>query len=42
VGYNVQTAVDDKHKLIVVQEVTNAVTDVDQLSEIAIEAKEAL
>ena len=42
VGYNVQTAVDDKYKLIVVQEVTNAVTDVDQLSEIAIEAKEAL
>jgi transposase len=42
VGFNVQTAVDDKHKLIVVQEVTNAVTDVDQLSEIAIEAKEAL
>lgn len=42
VGYNVQTAVDDKHKLIVVQEVTNAVTDVDQLSGIAKEAKEAL
>lgn len=42
VGYNVQTAVDDKHKLILVQEVTNAVTDVDQLSGIAKEAKEAL
>jgi len=42
VGYNVQTAVDDKHKLIVEQDVTNAVTDVDQLSCIAIEAKKAL
>ena len=42
VGYNVQKAVDDKHKLIVVQEVTNAITDVDQLSRITKEAKEAL
>jgi transposase len=29
VGYNVQVAVDDKHKLLVIQEVTNAVTDVN-------------
>jgi len=42
VAYNVQTAVDEKHKLIVAQEVTNAVTDRDQLSNIAIQAKEAL
>ena len=42
VGYNVQAAVDDKHKLIVEQDVTNAVTDVDQLSGTAIKAKEVL
>ena len=42
VGYNVQMAVDDKHKLIVEQDVTNAVTDDDQLSGIAIKAKGAL
>jgi transposase len=42
VGYNVQVAVDDKHKLIVAQDVTNAVNDDDELSGIAIEAKEAL
>jgi transposase len=42
VGYNVQTAVDDKHKLIVEQDVTNAVTDVDQLSGIATTAKDTL
>src|SRR5262249_49170887 len=42
VGYNVQTAVDAKHKLIVEQHVTNAVTDVDQLSTMAIAAKETL
>jgi transposase len=42
VGYNVQVAVDAKHKLFVVQDVTNAVTDVDQLSGIALQAKEAL
>jgi transposase len=42
VGYNAQVAVDAQHKLIVVQDVTNAVTDVDQLSGIAIQAKEAL
>jgi transposase len=42
VGYNAQVAVDAKHKLFVVQEVTNAVTDVDQLSGIAIQAQETL
>jgi transposase len=42
VGYNAQVAVDDKHHLFVVQDVTNAVTDVEQLSNIAIQAKEAL
>ncbi|MFC1996699.1 IS1182 family transposase [Chloroflexota bacterium] len=42
VAYNVQVAVDEKHKLIVTQDVTNAVTDRDQLSKIAIQAKEAL
>lgn len=41
-GFNVQMAVDDKHKLIVEQEVTNAVTDDDQLSGIAIRAKGTL
>ena len=42
VGYNVQVAVDDQHKLLIIQEVTNAVTDVDRLSSIAIQAKETL
>jgi transposase len=42
VGYNAQVAVDDKHHLFVVQDVTHAVTDVDQLRDIAIQAKEAL
>ena len=42
VGYNVQVAVDSKHSLIVEQEVTNAVTDQDQLSGIALAAKETL
>jgi transposase len=42
VGYNAQVAVDAKHHLFVVQDVTNAVTDVDQLSGIAIQAKDAL
>jgi transposase len=42
VGYNMQAAVDDKHKLIVEQDVTNAVTDDGQLSGIAIRAKQAL
>ena len=42
VGYNVQIAVDSKHKLIVAQDVTNAVTDDDQLSPLAMRAKETL
>lgn len=39
VGYNVQIAVDEKHKLIVAHEVTNAVTDRDQLASMAETAK---
>jgi len=42
VGYNAQVAVDDKNHLIVEQDVTNAVTDIDQLSDIAIKAKNSL
>lgn len=38
VAYNVQTAVDSKHHLIVAQDVTNDVTDRDQLSRMAVEA----
>jgi len=42
VSYNVQVAVDEKHKLIVAHEVTNSVTDYGQLSGISIKAKELL
>ena len=42
VGDNVQVVVDSKHKLIVEHEVTNAVTDQDQLSPMAIRAKDML
>ena len=35
VGYNVQTAVDEKHYMIAAHEVTNATTDRSQLSSIA-------
>jgi transposase len=42
VAYNVQVAVDSKHKLIVEQDVTNAVTDQNQLSPLALAAQEAL
>ena len=35
VGYNVQTAVDTKHHMIVAHEVTNVVHDRDQLSPMA-------
>jgi len=42
VGYNVQVAVDPKHKLIVEHEVTNAVTERGLLSKMALRAKEAL
>ena len=42
VGYNVQTAVDSKHKLIVACEVTNDINDHYQLAPMAQRAKEAL
>lgn len=42
VCYNVQTAVDAKHKLIVAHELTNAVTDREQLAAMATKAKETL
>lgn len=42
VAYNVQTAVDSKHHLIVAQDVTNEVTDRNQLSRMALEAKATL
>lgn len=42
VAYNVQISVDAKHKLIVDHEVTNAGNDKNQLSSMAIRAKEAL
>jgi transposase len=41
-GYNVQIAVDDKHKLIVASEVVNDGNDTGQLYEVAMAAKEAL
>jgi len=42
VGYNVQTAVDTKHHLIVTHEVTNLGHDRTQLSNMSRQAKEAL
>lgn len=42
VCYNAQTAVDDKHKLIVAVEVTNEPTDRNWLSRMALEAKQTL
>ena len=39
VGYNAQMAVDAKHKLIAAEDVTNQVTDYQQLANVAIEAK---
>lgn len=42
VGYNVQTAVDAKHHLIVAHEVSNDGTDKRQLSNMAIQAKAVL
>jgi transposase len=42
VGYNVQTAVDTKHHLIVAHEVTNVGHDRDQLSSMAQKAREAV
>jgi hypothetical protein len=40
VGYNVQIAVDDKNKLIVAEDVTNEPVDTNNLSEIALSAKD--
>lgn len=42
VCYNVQVAVDEKHKLIVAHEVTNSANDMKNLAEIAKEAKDEL
>lgn len=42
VCYNVQIAVDSKHHLIVAHDVTNAANDREQLSVLALAAKEAL
>ena len=39
VGYNAQMAVDAKHKLIAADDVTNDVTDYEQLANVALEAK---
>ena len=42
VGYNIQVAVDAKHKLIVEQQVTNQVVDMGLLTQTAAPAKEVL
>jgi hypothetical protein len=42
VGYNVQTAVDAKHHIIVAHEVTNVGHDREQLANMATQAREAL
>jgi transposase len=39
VGYNAQVAVDAKHKLIAADDVTNEVSDIQQLADMALEAK---
>ena len=42
VGYNVQTAVDEKHHMIISHEVTNDTTDRQQLDKMAKQAKKVL
>lgn len=42
VGYNVQSAVDTKHHLVVAHEVTNIGVDIGQLSSMARQARDAL
>jgi transposase len=42
ISYNVQFAVDAKHKMVVDHEVTNSVTDLGQLSPLALRAKNLL
>ena len=42
VGFNAQAAVDAKHKLIAAADVTNEETDVQQLANVARQAKENL
>jgi transposase len=42
IGYNVQTAVDAKHSLIVATEVTNTTSDLGALGTMALQAQEAL
>ena len=42
IGYNAQSAVDARHKLIVADDVTNDVTDYQQLHSMASEAKQTL
>ena len=42
ISYNVQTAIDAKNKMIVDHEVTNSVTDLGQLSPLALRVKEFL
>ena len=42
VGYDAQVAVDAKHKLIAAQDVTNEVTDLKQLANVALAAKSNL
>jgi len=42
VCYNIQAAVDKKHKLIVEHEVTNEANDLNQLSDMSLKAKEVL
>ena len=42
VGYNAQIAVDEEHKLIVAQDVTNEINDTEQLFKVSLEAKNVL